>query len=82
MKITKDMYGPWRSGDEKPTRPGVYERMYPSDELGYSYFDGNYWMMGAAEIDLAYIFSHRPVVYGAQSLHWRGLNADYSKGAK
>ena len=68
---------PWFRGDEKPVRPGVYERMYSSwtgrhDLVQFCYFDGSAWYMHGDTVEQAL----SRTTHGAtlnQSLPWRGV---------
>jgi hypothetical protein len=74
MKLT-----PWFSGDQKPVRPGVYERNYKNAWDGEflmgqpSYFDGIYWYAGAWDSEQAVEAWENYVVSDYQSLPWRGI---------
>lgn len=68
---------PWFSGDLKPVRPGVYERMFSTwtgrhDLVQFSYFDGNHWYLAGETVSDAL----NRMSLGAtmsQSLPWRGV---------
>lgn len=80
MKITEDMYGPWRSGYEKPPCAGVYERQNVwLDITMLSHFNGTDWVASNPELEER-LSRHGLKV--RQDLPWRELNDDYSQQAK
>lgn len=67
-------FTPWFSGEVKPARPGVYQRLYPFGAVAYSRWNGQNWMLPMQE----------PFAAEAERIHavcqshvegpkWRGL---------
>ena len=68
---------PWFSGDLKPVRPGVYERMFSTwtgrhDLVQFCYFDGSAWYMHGDTVEQALSRTLLGVT-ASQSLRWRGV---------
>jgi hypothetical protein len=62
----------WISGDLKPVRPGVYQRLYDKvDKDFYCKFEDGVWYMPCTEIDSAAFETEVAVM---QNLPWRGLS--------
>lgn len=62
---------PWYAGQEKPERPGVYQRLGGrGDDVWYARWDGVQWRQNAARADLAEDSVQRSIY---QERPWRGL---------
>jgi hypothetical protein len=71
MKLTE-----WYSGDQTPSRAGVYQRDYSGPGLGdeaYSYWDGKTWGMGSQDAETAEWYHERFSQRGFPGLPWRGV---------
>lgn len=66
MKLT-----PWFSGDQKPVRPGVYERDYGTRNPWFCHWDGSRWGMSGETSDKAVAWRHWASVN--QCIRWRGI---------
>ncbi len=63
---------PWFSGDQKPVRKGVYQRVAGSDVHIFNYFNGSKWCVGhSRSIEGAH--KNRKDVSGIQDIPWRGV---------
>lgn len=63
---------PWFRGDEKPERPGVYQRRYGDGDTDYSLWDGWHWMCSMATPAEAAAVRAKSVCNGKAALPWRG----------
>lgn len=73
MKKDSDVTA-WFTGNEKPSREGVYERDISTSANPtpvYSYWNGNAWCMWAFTIPQAHQYVAQESRY--QNLAWRGL---------
>jgi hypothetical protein len=68
LKLTE-----WYSGDQKPVRAGIYERLYEGEGIAKCYWDGKYFFGGAYTNEEAIV---NAFIFGpsfSQSLSWRGV---------
>lgn len=63
----------WYSGDQKPTKNGVYERDHGVCSM-YAYFDGLNFGVAHCFVDKAYTAPGAPWHY--QDLPWRGIQGE------
>jgi len=69
--VSKPKLTPWFSGDVKPARVGVYERIPTPETYPYAYWNGRVWMCSAiTERDAK---NHRDISSSHQHDKWRGL---------
>lgn len=65
MKLT-----PWFSGDQKPVRKGVYQRVF-KNKKHYSFFNGMRWFVGSGSPSTARTYEGWDTSF--QNLPWRGV---------
>lgn len=69
MKLTE-----WYSGDQKPARQGVYQRVSNvGDLLRYSYWDGSIWYYSASTKKGAVRLHRESWRSFSQNQKWRGV---------
>lgn len=67
----------WYSGDQKPARPGVYEREYTGNKaVLYCYWSGTDWCLCSYFSSSAFVYGRQRSVSTNQSLPWRGLTKE------
>ena len=67
---------PWFSGKSRPTRIGVYQRVFNTlpeafVPVRYAYWNGVRWCVNESTPDRAYKFRHHESRF--QDMQWRGL---------
>lgn len=67
MKLT-----PWFSGDTKPVRPGVYERLFSNGCSAYSRWNGSVWFRARSTPEDAASREIRQSPF-QRTLKWRGV---------
>lgn len=66
-------YTGWYNGDQRPARPGVYQRLLPQGGMAFSYYGDGIWHGGRLTPQLA-SGARKPSTW--QSQVWRGLDRE------
>lgn len=73
MSTGNPQFTGWYSGDQKPARPGVYQREFPTGCILFCRFDGQQWFRGFLFRGYA---EKTKVISEKQSQPWRGLDRE------
>lgn len=65
---------PWYSGNIKPVRDGVYQRLYAADHVQYCLFKGEKWGLSGSSVEDALEEINVLNSSWYQDLKWRGLS--------